>query len=328
MKLSFSKFFKKQLWKPYHIAGNVLSLGYEEFNHYSLVGEGEIDKCTYAQNKSCKIYVRLIFLVVPKHFTMIDSFFWTQKINSSVHLSFLLCSSILIPIRKYLPFQFLYSLWWSIRPSWKKYCLFKKYEVSIKILETRRDRMVSWWEGLKKDKAGSSKNHLYHLAVFQKSKMLHQIAANLHTCTTHVTENWGWHLRFLKSYCLNFLSRVKENIIRRVFSLTWSVIIVLIVYMERMPHVDNFFGCGWIIGDTDRFKRGVMFRFTRFNINGRLLISVCNGVQLAPLFRTYQGKHMHTIKTSSNVWLPILWLPLSIYLLDYDLFKYLKWYSV
>lgn len=142
---------------------------------------------------------------------------------------------------------------------------------------------------------------------FSRSPRFFTRLQEIYTRALHIcTKDRGLHLCFLKSYCLNFPSRVEENITRRILLLTWSVISVLIVYMERMPHVDNFFGCGWIVGDTERFKRGVMFRFTGFNINGRLVFSICDGIHFAPLFRTYQGKHMHTIKTSSNVWLPVL----------------------
>lgn len=67
--------------------------------------------------------------------------------------------------------------------------------------------------------------------------------------------------------------------------------------MEGMSHIDDFFGCVWTVGDTDRFERGIMFGFTGFDVDGRLVISICDGVQLAPLFRTYQDKHTLTIKT-------------------------------
>jgi hypothetical protein len=56
--------------------------------------------------------------------------------------------------------------------------------------------------------------------------------------------------------------------------------------MEGMSHVDNFFGIGWIVGDTDRFQRGIMFDFMSFDINRRLVISIGYGIQLAPLLRT------------------------------------------
>lgn len=63
--------------------------------------------------------------------------------------------------------------------------------------------------------------------------------------------------------------------------------------MEGMSHVDDFFGCGWIVGDADRFERGVMFGFTGFNVYRRLVVSICNGVHLAPMFRTYQDKQTY-----------------------------------
>ena len=41
--------------------------------------------------------------------------------------------------------------------------------------------------------------------------------------------------------------------------------------MEGMSHVDDFFGCGWIVGDTERFQRGITLGFTGFNVDRRLV---------------------------------------------------------
>lgn len=60
--------------------------------------------------------------------------------------------------------------------------------------------------------------------------------------------------------------------------------------MEGMSHVDDFFGCGWIVGDTERFQRGITLGFTGFNVDWRLVVSIRNGMQLAPVFRTCQEK--------------------------------------
>ena len=94
-----------------------------------------------------------------KQFIVMEPFSWPQKINILfICISSLMHSSNLISIRKYLPFQFLYS-WW-FQNFAKKYCLFRGCKVSIKILETRRDGTESLRRTLKKDRAGSPQNHL------------------------------------------------------------------------------------------------------------------------------------------------------------------------
>lgn len=104
---------------------------------------------------------------------------------------------------------------------------------------------------------------------------------------THVRKTLNMGVRVLQAVLFKFPSKSKTEI-RRVVWLTWSIITVLKVYMEGMSHVDDFFGCGWIVGDTERFQRGITLGFTGFNVDRRLVISICNGMQLAPVFRTYQ----------------------------------------
>ena len=82
------------------------------------------------------------FLLVPKHFTVMEAFFWPHKINILfIYISSLMCSSTLISIRKYLPFQFLHS--WGFTEFCEKACLFTGCKVSIKTLGARRDGLES-----------------------------------------------------------------------------------------------------------------------------------------------------------------------------------------
>ena len=66
--------------------------------------------------------------------------------------------------------------------------------------------------------------------------------------------------------------------------------------MKGMSHVDDFFGCGWIVGDTEGFQRGITLGFTGFDVDRRLVISICDGVQLAQCSGPTRT-NMITIKT-------------------------------
>lgn len=104
-------------------------------------GSGGEDRRVYLCTEF--FHARLISLLVPKHFKIINPFFWSQKINIFFRpFLFPVALLPLIPIRKVLPFQFLYSLQWFSRPFWKN-TVYSECEVSIKILETMRHGMVS-----------------------------------------------------------------------------------------------------------------------------------------------------------------------------------------
>ena len=76
-------------------------------------------------------------------------------------------------------------------------------------------------------------------------------------------------------------------------------------YMERMSHVNNFFGSCRIIGDAEWFQRGVMIGFTGFNINRRLVVSIGNGIQLAPLVSSIFTGATQTTMALSTPWMEL-----------------------
>ena len=235
-----------------------------------------------------------------KQFIVMEPFSWPQKINILfICISSLMHSSNLISIRKYLPFQFLYS-WW-FQNFVKKYCLFRGCKVSIKILETRRDGIESL-RRRRAEKRPSWESPESPLTLGNILKLQDTSVDGINATRVHPL-HMGVHVSESPTV---YISPVKSKTqIRRTFWLTWSIITVLKVYMKGMSHVDDFFGCGWIVGDTEGFQRGITLGFTGFDVDRRLVISICDGVQLAPVFRTYQDEHDYN-QNWSNAWVQVL----------------------